>query len=135
MAEKHIVKFHFIAKFFGDGNRFLVRGENAFTSGHVTKFRFDGTVQPMRISAEVLPSMKKLNYTVEISYDLEEGVKTAHCTCPRGNVACHHMAAALYYAHYNVSATDIECQWSAPSKQHTTEVIKLTFVLAENLVN
>lgn len=66
MAEKHIVKFHFIAKFFGDGNRFLVRGENAFTSGHVTKFRFDGTVQPMRISAEVLPSMKKLNYTVEV---------------------------------------------------------------------
>ncbi|KXZ75611.1 hypothetical protein TcasGA2_TC031081 [Tribolium castaneum] len=80
--------------------------------------------------------MKKLNYTVEISYDLEEGVKTAHCTCPRGNVACHHMAAALYYAHYNVSATDIECQWSAPSKTTPqTEVIKLADVYKPKLSN
>ncbi|KAK4887403.1 hypothetical protein RN001_003674 [Aquatica leii] len=36
-----------------------------------------------RINGEVKPSMKKRNYSVKISYDLKEGVKQAHRTCPR----------------------------------------------------
>lgn len=56
-------------------------------------------------------------------YDLKTGVKEAYCTCPRGTVACHHMAATLYYGHYHVGPTDIDCQWSLPSTSKSTESI------------
>ena len=38
-----------------------------------------------------------------------------HCACPRGLALCHHVAAVLYYAHYNVSSTDKEKLWGTPS--------------------
>ncbi|XP_018578327.2 uncharacterized protein LOC108916530 [Anoplophora glabripennis] len=79
------------------------------------------------IKAEVKASMKNHNYNIEISFDLEEGVKDAYCTCPRGTVSCHHMAAVLYYAHYNISVTDMQCQWSVPraKRHHEDNIVKL----------
>lgn len=50
-------------------------------------------------------------------------IKTAECTCPRGKVKCHHMAALLICCHHNISVTDKQCQWSVP-KQDQTSCIK-----------
>lgn len=126
MAEKHVIKFHFIAKFFGNSTRHLARGENSYTSGHVEKFTFIGSVRPIIMKGLVKASMKKRSYAVEISYDLQKGITSASCTCPRGSVSCSHMAALLYYAHYHISTTDIECQWSiphsVPSKDNITKL-------------
>lgn len=44
------------------------------------------------------------------------------CTCPRGQAACHHMAALLFHCHYNISSTDQECQWNAPKASRSDDV-------------
>lgn len=36
----------------------------------------------------------------------------AECTCPRGKVVCHHIAALALYTHYNLSSTDQSCSWN-----------------------
>ncbi|KAL1488404.1 hypothetical protein ABEB36_014878 [Hypothenemus hampei] len=64
------------------------------------------------IKGYVHASMKKRMYTVEVNIDLKaQEVSAFSCTCPRGQVVCHHLAALLYFAHYNISATDIERRW------------------------
>lgn len=43
-------------------------------------------------------------------------IKSAECTCPRGQAKCHHMAALLICCHHNISVTDTPCQWSVPKQ-------------------
>ncbi|KAL1517433.1 hypothetical protein ABEB36_001198 [Hypothenemus hampei] len=127
--ENHVIKFHFIAQFFSGNNRLLLRGENAYTNRHVTKFFMDKDVTPALIKAEVKPSMKNTPYTVEISYDFDDGVVSVYCTCPRGQLQCHHMAAVLYHGHYHVSSTDLTCKWNQPrNNKENDEIIKLADV-------
>nr|CAH7769220.1 unnamed protein product [Callosobruchus chinensis] len=73
---------------------------------------FDAEVSPALLRGEVSASMKKRHYTVEISYDFDDGIVAAKCTCPRGQAICHHMAALCIHAHHNVSVTDKTCVWS-----------------------
>ncbi|KAK4885069.1 hypothetical protein RN001_001340 [Aquatica leii] len=49
--------------------------------------------------------MKNRVYKVEISLDKSEDISSAQCSCPKG-IKCHHIAALLLFAHYNVSVTD-----------------------------
>nr|CAH7763522.1 unnamed protein product [Callosobruchus chinensis] len=73
---------------------------------------FDAEVSPALLRGEVSASMKKRHYTVEISYDFDDGIVAAKCTGPRGQAICHHMAALCIHAHHNVSVTDKTCVWS-----------------------
>jgi len=39
------------------------------------------------------------------------------CSCPVGEAGrCHHLAALMTWAKYNVSRTDLPCKWSQPKK-------------------
>ncbi|VEN54643.1 unnamed protein product, partial [Callosobruchus maculatus] len=96
----------------------LQRGENSYESGNVVKMLFDAEVSPALLKGEVSASMKKRTYKEEISYDFEDGIVAAKCTCPRGLAVCHHMAALCILAHHNVSITDKTCLWS---KRKTSE--------------
>lgn len=33
------------------------------------------------------------------------------CECPKGNAQCSHMAATMFYTHYNISLTDQPRAW------------------------
>nr|CAH7713586.1 unnamed protein product [Callosobruchus chinensis] len=90
----------------------LQRGENSYEAGNILKMLFDAEVSPALLRGEVSASMKKRHYTVEISYDFDDGIVAAKCTCPRGQAICHHMAALCIHAHHNVSVTDKTCVWS-----------------------
>ncbi|XP_018573228.1 uncharacterized protein LOC108912481 [Anoplophora glabripennis] len=123
MTTNHAIKFFAIAKLFKNDEKQLRRGENAYTSGHVKKMFFHREVQPAIIKGSVQASMKKRTYTVEVSIDLKEQVVISNsCTCPRGQVVCHHLAALLYYAHYNISSTDIQRQWGTTAANLNAEV-------------
>lgn len=37
-------------------------------------------------------------------------ISSAQCSCPKG-IKCHHIAALLLFAHYNISVTDNQCTW------------------------
>ncbi|KAJ8961347.1 hypothetical protein NQ318_014590 [Aromia moschata] len=112
MATNHAIKFFVIAKLFKDNEKQLRRGENAYTSGHVKNMTFNSEMEPAILKGDVHASMKKRIYNVEVSVDLKNQVVTSsHCSCPRGQVVCHHLAALLYYAHYNISSTDVQRQW------------------------
>ncbi|KAK3917325.1 Alkaline nuclease [Frankliniella fusca] len=73
------------------------RGEKAFEAGHVKNFVFD-------------PSLSVIKGNAFLNEDFS--IKDANCDCVRGT-ACHHIAALLICAHYNISVTDIECTWKA----------------------
>ncbi|KAJ8954526.1 hypothetical protein NQ318_000758 [Aromia moschata] len=118
MATNHALKFLVIAKLFKDNEKQLRRGENAYTSGHVKNMTFNSEMEPAILKGDVLASMKKRIYNVEVSVDLKNQVVTSsHCSCPRGQVVCHHLAALLYYAHYNISSTDVQRQWGTTASK------------------
>lgn len=114
------------------------RGEKAYEANHVKSFAWDPSHKIVKGS--VRASMKTSNYTTTVSIvcvcaltvsaevsvvnlclnllllqvflNEDYSVKDAKCTCARGT-ACHHLAALLICAHYNISVTDIECTWKA----------------------
>lgn len=49
--------------------------------------------------------------------------ESAECTWPRGQLNCHHIAALVIFAHYNVSSTDKAGNWSVP-KRGTDEKVE-----------
>ncbi|KAG5866625.1 hypothetical protein JTB14_035102 [Gonioctena quinquepunctata] len=82
-----------IANFFKDAINQLQRGENAYKIGNVKSMVFDREV------------------SINVDNDT---ILDVSCTCPRGLVKCHHIAALCIYGHHNVSVTDQACRWSAP---------------------
>ncbi|KAL1506816.1 hypothetical protein ABEB36_006107 [Hypothenemus hampei] len=135
MSGNHVLKFFAVANFFKENPKQLERGENAYTSGHVKSMQLRKEVQPASLKGTVLASMKKTIYTVEVSIDLkEQAILSATCTCPRGQALCHHIAALLYYTHYNVSSTDVEQKWTikAGSSSEIVKVIEELYGCGEN---
>ncbi|XP_072394135.1 uncharacterized protein [Diabrotica undecimpunctata] len=112
MTSKHVLLFSAIAEFFKNDMSQLQRGENSYESGNVLKFIFDSEVFPALLKGEVRASMKNKNYSVEVSIDYDDGIVDAKCSCPRGQVVCHHMAALCLHAHHNISITDKACAWN-----------------------
>lgn len=53
-------------------------------------------------------------------------METAQCECPRGRVICHHIAATMFAAHYEISSTDGSCTWikKKPSKDDEVKTCK-----------
>lgn len=45
------------------------------------------------------------------------------CDCPRGLDICHHVASFALHCMYNVSATDLPCQWNK-SKTYTSSTVE-----------
>uniref|UniRef100_A0A6P7HAT4 Uncharacterized protein LOC114346409 n=1 Tax=Diabrotica virgifera virgifera TaxID=50390 RepID=A0A6P7HAT4_DIAVI len=119
MASKH-VRFSNI-DFFKEEEKLISRGENAVDSGHVNGVVFDGKL--LIIRGNVHASMKDRVYKVEIKLDSDHEVEEATCTCPRGQLICHHMAALLIYAFFNVSVTDVACSWGI-KKQPTCDRVE-----------
>ncbi|CAH2008146.1 unnamed protein product, partial [Acanthoscelides obtectus] len=126
VSSKRVISFSAIGEFFKDDISQLQRGENAFESGNVHKMLFDAEVSPALLRGEVAASMKKKMYAVEISYDLDDGIVCAKCSCPRGLAVCHHMAALCIHAHHNISVTDKTCLWSKRKPAETKQVTKIS---------
>lgn len=59
-----VVSIANIIVFFGDESKLIGRGENAFRSGRIEKFMFDGTVGVMK--GKVRSSLKDRVYDVEV---------------------------------------------------------------------
>lgn len=96
-----------LASFFADEQKSLTRGENHYKSNHVESFSYiDGIIR-----GEIHASMKKKVYKVTIYLDKEHTIKSTDCECPRGKFKCSHAAALFIHGIYNLSRTDIECQW------------------------
>ncbi|KAJ8933814.1 hypothetical protein NQ318_004087 [Aromia moschata] len=66
---------------------------------------FNSEMEPTILKGDVHASMKR------------EFIMLSHCSCPRGQVICHHLAALLYYAHYNISSTDVQRQWGTTASK------------------
>ncbi|KAJ8966276.1 hypothetical protein NQ314_003644 [Rhamnusium bicolor] len=106
-------------------NAQLERGENSYSSGNVIRMSFDPSVTPALLKSEVKASMKGRKYCVELFVNPEDGITDAKCTCPRGQVICHHMAALCIHAHHNVSVTDKACAWNVPKSSKMEETKSL----------
>ncbi|CAH1955106.1 unnamed protein product, partial [Acanthoscelides obtectus] len=126
VSSKRVISFSAIGEFFKDDISQLQHGENAFESGNVHKMLFDAEVSPALLRGEVGASMKKKMYAVEISYDLDDGIVCAKCSCPRGLAVCHHMVALCIHAHHNISVTDKTCLWSKRKPAETEQVTKIS---------
>ncbi|KAG5865772.1 hypothetical protein JTB14_004149 [Gonioctena quinquepunctata] len=95
-----------IADFFKDAINQLERGENAYKRGNVKSMVFDREVKPKILKGTVSASMKKRTYSIEVSINVDDDtILDVSCTCPRGLVKCHHIAALCIYGHHNVSVT------------------------------
>ncbi|KAF5306814.1 hypothetical protein FQA39_LY00044 [Lamprigera yunnana] len=94
--------------------RLIAKGENSVESGHVDKMMFDLHLDILK--GVVHASMRDRQYKVEIYFTLDWILEKAVCSCPRGQLLCHHMAALALFGHYNVSVTDKTCSWSIPNK-------------------
>lgn len=46
----------------------------------------------------------------------QDSILDAKCSCVRGTVSCHHMAAVMLHAYRSLSVTDKECSWSVKNK-------------------
>ena len=109
MSESHFLSISSILSYFKDHMKQLKKGEIAYKDGHVLKFQAD--LEQSIIVGEVKPGMK--NDLYKVSLLLNDGnITDAQCSCPRGAVICHHMAALSLYTHYNLSSTDKACSWS-----------------------
>ena len=64
MASKRVVKLSTINVFFENDNKAIVKGENAFESGHVQKVEFDSTLKMLQ--GQVQASMKNTTYNVQV---------------------------------------------------------------------
>ncbi|KAK5643912.1 hypothetical protein RI129_007757 [Pyrocoelia pectoralis] len=104
---------------FFEDKKLITKGENSFNSGHVRQAQFDKELGILR--AEVLASMKKKTYKVEVYTNLN-GIIKSTCNCPRGLDICHHMCAVAFFGHYNISVTDLSCSWSV--KKDTGELVQ-----------
>lgn len=121
MAGRHAINLTLIIDLFKNDNNNLKRGENALQSGHIESFAFHTYSYPI-IKAKVWASMRKKTYNVEVYLGSEcDSVQSHSCSCPRGVATCHHLAAVLLYAHYNLSSTDVNCQWNKPSTSSIKE--------------
>ncbi|XP_072399202.1 uncharacterized protein [Diabrotica undecimpunctata] len=72
---------------------------------------FDGKL--LIIRGKVHASMRDRIYMVEIKLDSDRDIEEVTCTCPRGQLMCHHMVALLVFAYHNVSVTDVACSWTS----------------------
>lgn len=61
------ITIYSIFQAFKDNSKQIMRGENAYKSGHVKKMRFSSATQPATISGEVQASMRNKTYLIEVS--------------------------------------------------------------------
>ncbi|KAG5869350.1 hypothetical protein JTB14_009964 [Gonioctena quinquepunctata] len=132
LAASHPIIFYSLAELFKDDEKQLRRGENSYETGDVNKMILDSTLDPAVIKGEVYASMKNKFYGVEVSMDLiENKFFSWNCSCPRGLDLCHHMAALLYHAHYNISSTNKAKTWGTPGvstrKEESVQTIEELF--------
>ncbi|KAG5874811.1 hypothetical protein JTB14_004758 [Gonioctena quinquepunctata] len=135
MAASHLIEFYALAELLKDDEKQLRRGKNSYESGHMKKIIFDSTIDPAVIKGEVHASMKNNLYAVEVSMDLTENkILSRNCSCPRDLDLCHHMAALLYHAHYNISSTDKAKTWGTPGVSTTVQTIEELFAHRDEYV-
>lgn len=67
-----------------------------------------------------------LFFLFQISIDSDDGIMEVHCSCPRGQAVCHHMAALCIYAHHNISITDKACSWNRQKPSVTDSVTRIS---------
>lgn len=67
MAAAHVVSLSMIMAFFKDQEKQFEGGENAYTSGHVIEFSFNGEVHPALVKGKVEASMKRKKCNVEVN--------------------------------------------------------------------
>ncbi|CAG0897326.1 unnamed protein product [Darwinula stevensoni] len=92
----------------------LDRGEDALQSSHLQSFEF--VPKDSKIIGRVHASQKKKIYDVELKLE-QKRLLEGKCTCPVGQLLCHHVAAVAIYASRNISCTDQPCTW-IKGKQH-----------------
>ncbi|KAF5275329.1 hypothetical protein FQR65_LT16726 [Abscondita terminalis] len=110
MAQKHVLKVSSLNAYFKDELKLVEKGENAMESGHVLNMVYDATLRVVKGSVHA--SMKDKIYKVEIFLDEDNTISHSTCTCPRGQLSCHHVAALGLFAHYNLCVTDQACSCS-----------------------
>ena len=58
----------------------------------------------------VVPNVFHLNI-LQNFFDDQLEIKSMECECPRGAFKCSHTTALFIHGIYNLSRTDVECQW------------------------
>jgi len=81
------------------------------------------------IIIELLNSNNRKHFCIGIS-QWWSYICDSMCTCPRGLMICHHMAAVSLFAHHNCSSTDTICSWNVRnSNLENTKTISDLFLL------
>lgn len=119
MASNHLLSITSISEYFKENLKQLKRGEIAYKDNHILKFQADPSLGI--IVGEIKPSMRNDPYNVKLF--IKDGfIADAQCSCPRGTLICHHIAALAIYTHYNLSSTDTACSWSVRKSNSLVEI-------------
>lgn len=54
---------------------------------------------------------------LQVYFDSNWAITSALCSCPRGQLICHHMACLLLFSRENISITDESCRWNVPKSK------------------
>jgi len=119
MASNHLLSITSISECFKENLKQLKRGEIAYKDNHILKFQADPRLGI--IVGEIKPSMRNDPYNVKLF--VKDGfIADALCSCHRGTLICHHIAALAIYTHYNLSSTDTACSWSVRKSNSLVEI-------------
>ncbi|XP_020625581.1 uncharacterized protein LOC110062973 [Orbicella faveolata] len=93
---------------FGEEQKSIKKGENHYKSGHVESFTYSQCI----LRGDVHASMRNKVYKVTVCLDNEHAIRSSECECPRGKFnECSHAAAFFIHGIYNLSRTDVDCNW------------------------
>ena len=84
-------------------------------------FFFCVTCPPFIMSMGTLLNAAYIDVRVSLG---ENGPLTTRCECPSGSVKCSHAAALAIFRMFNVSCTDMECQWRKPAATNVLKSVK-----------
>ncbi|XP_068750955.1 uncharacterized protein [Montipora capricornis] len=96
-----------LISFFREEQKSIKKGENHYKSGHVESFTYSHGI----LRGDVHASMRNKVYKVAVYLNSENAIRSSECECPRGKFKCSHAAALFIHGIYNLSRTDVECNW------------------------
>ncbi|XP_034090046.1 uncharacterized protein LOC117558146 [Gymnodraco acuticeps] len=79
--------------------------------------------------------MRDRLYKVSICMGDDGAMQSAVCDCARGMYKCSHAAALAIFAMWQISSTDVECQWRKPGTSKVVQPVSQLYQQQEETYN
>ncbi|KAK7153600.1 hypothetical protein R3I94_007097 [Phoxinus phoxinus] len=114
--------------FFQNEEKSIKRGENHYKSGHVESCSYakGDLVGLVRAS---------MRYKVSVCMGDDGTIISSACDCARGEFKCSHAAALVIFAMWEISSTDVECQWKKPQSSKVIQPVSELYPQREATYN